>query len=224
MPTALPAHRRGVKPRGIAQVGPRLTGPDLATLGGRIRYLRESANETQRQLASALGVARTSVLYWESGEGAKAARVREIAQRYGVATDWVLAGDGAAPRLAGKPAKIHEITEIHNGHDGRQSGAQIWVVPPLKDYPEARAWRAQMDFTPFVARGDTIFIVEAGSSQIPDSIYLVEVGKKLRQLVLLRAHLRADGTIAMHDARDNAIDQKALKRIVGRVVGRYGSL
>lgn len=60
-------------------------------IGERIGQARESANETQQNLADALGVKREMVTYWENGKRPiKAETLFQIAKRYSVSGDYLL--------------------------------------------------------------------------------------------------------------------------------------
>ena len=63
------------------------------TIGQMIGKIRSENNETQQQLADALGVKRELITYWENGtpkREIKAALLAEIAKRYNVSADYLL--------------------------------------------------------------------------------------------------------------------------------------
>ena len=61
------------------------------TIGQRIGEIRTENNETQKQLADALGVKREIVTYWENDtRSIKAEQLARIAKRYNVSADYLL--------------------------------------------------------------------------------------------------------------------------------------
>ena len=60
-------------------------------LGAKIREIRRMKNETQQQLASAIGVVQQSVAAWESGRCMpNIESLTKMAEHYNVSTDWLL--------------------------------------------------------------------------------------------------------------------------------------
>ena len=65
--------------------------------GARLRALRRQHGETQPELAKTLGLSRSAVSMYESGEREpKYELLTQIAAHYGVELDWLLGRDGAA--------------------------------------------------------------------------------------------------------------------------------
>lgn len=69
--------------------------------GPRLQSLRESAKESRRTLARAIGTHPASIVRWETGDGLPHAELlAEIAVHYGVSVDHLLLGESvAAPSI-----------------------------------------------------------------------------------------------------------------------------
>ncbi|WP_149931849.1 LexA family protein [Acinetobacter oleivorans] len=67
----------------------------METLGTRLKNLRKSRKLTQQQVADAIGVSKTSVIYWEKDENLpKHDSLMTLAQILGVTSDYLLSGKG----------------------------------------------------------------------------------------------------------------------------------
>ncbi|WP_415872119.1 LexA family protein [Acinetobacter pittii] len=65
----------------------------METLGTRLKNLRKSKKLTQQQIADAIGVSKTSVIYWEKDENLpKHDSLMALAQILGVTSDYLLYG------------------------------------------------------------------------------------------------------------------------------------
>lgn len=65
----------------------------METLGTRLKSLRKSKKLTQQQIADAIGVSKTSVIYWEKDENLpKHDSLMTLAQILGVTSDYLLHG------------------------------------------------------------------------------------------------------------------------------------
>ncbi|MCP9136839.1 helix-turn-helix domain-containing protein [Acinetobacter baumannii] len=65
----------------------------METLGTRLKNLRKSKKLTQQQVADAIGVSKTSVIYWEKDENLpKYDSLMTLAQILGVTSDYLLNG------------------------------------------------------------------------------------------------------------------------------------
>lgn len=68
----------------------------METLGTRLKNLRKSKKLTQQQVADAIGVSKTSVIYWEKDENLpKYDSLMTLAQILGVTSDYLLNGKGS---------------------------------------------------------------------------------------------------------------------------------
>jgi len=68
----------------------------METLGTRLKNLRKSKKLTQQQVADAIGVSKTSVIYWEKDENLpKHDSLMALAQILGVTSDYLLCGKGS---------------------------------------------------------------------------------------------------------------------------------
>ncbi|ARD29555.1 peptidase S24 [Acinetobacter lactucae] len=68
----------------------------METLGTRLKNLRKSNKLTQQQVADAIGVSKTSVIYWEKDENLpKHDSLMALAQILGVTSDYLLSGKGS---------------------------------------------------------------------------------------------------------------------------------
>ncbi|MCW3176941.1 MULTISPECIES: LexA family protein [Gammaproteobacteria] len=68
----------------------------METLGTRLKNLRKSKKLTQQQVADAIGVSKTSVIYWEKDENLpKHDSLMALAQILGVTSDYLLSGKGS---------------------------------------------------------------------------------------------------------------------------------
>lgn len=67
----------------------------METLGTRLKNLRKTKKLTQQQVADAIGVSKTSVIYWEKDENLpKYDSLMTLAQILGVTSDYLLNGKG----------------------------------------------------------------------------------------------------------------------------------
>ncbi|MBJ9947803.1 helix-turn-helix domain-containing protein [Acinetobacter bereziniae] len=67
----------------------------METLGSRLKNLRKTKKLTQQQVADAIGVSKTSVIYWEKDENLpKYDSLMSLAQILGVTSDYLLNGKG----------------------------------------------------------------------------------------------------------------------------------
>ncbi|MCU4639321.1 LexA family protein [Acinetobacter courvalinii] len=65
----------------------------METLGNRLKSLRKSKKLTQQQIADAIGVSKTSVIYWEKDENLpKHDSLMNLSQILGVTSDYLLHG------------------------------------------------------------------------------------------------------------------------------------
>lgn len=68
----------------------------METLGTRLKNLRKSKKLTQQQVADAIGVSKTSVIYWEKDENLpKHDSLMALAQILGVTSAYLLSGKGS---------------------------------------------------------------------------------------------------------------------------------
>lgn len=68
----------------------------METLGTRLKNLRKSKKLTQQQVADAIGVSKTSVIYWEKDENLpKHDSLMALAQILGITSDYLLSGKGS---------------------------------------------------------------------------------------------------------------------------------
>ncbi|MEN8411088.1 S24 family peptidase [Acinetobacter bereziniae] len=68
----------------------------METLGSRLKNLRKTKKLTQQQVADAIGVSKTSVIYWEKDENLpKYDSLMSLAQILGVTSDYLLNGKGS---------------------------------------------------------------------------------------------------------------------------------
>lgn len=68
----------------------------METLGTRLKNQRKSKKLTQQQVADAIGVSKTSVIYWEKDENLpKHDSLMALAQILGVTSDYLLSGKGS---------------------------------------------------------------------------------------------------------------------------------
>src|SRR5690349_14979820 len=76
----------------------------MKTVGQRITHFRESVlGLTQEDFAKELNVTRGAVGNWERDKPIARKSVEAIANRWGLSTEWLLAGRGRAPGEAAKP-------------------------------------------------------------------------------------------------------------------------
>jgi len=69
----------------------------METLGTRLKALRKNKKITQQQVADAIGVSKTSVIYWEKDENLpKHDSLMALARVLGVTSDYLLNGKGGS--------------------------------------------------------------------------------------------------------------------------------
>ena len=79
----------------------------METLGSRLKELRRQRNLTQQKIADALGVSKTSVIYWEKDENVpKHESLIALAKTLGTTTEWLLNGVAAPEKSNADIAKM----------------------------------------------------------------------------------------------------------------------
>lgn len=79
----------------------------METLGSRLKELRRQRNLTQQKIADALGVSKTSVIYWEKDENVpKHESLIALARTLGTTTEWLLNGVAAPEKSNADIAKM----------------------------------------------------------------------------------------------------------------------
>lgn len=79
----------------------------METLGSRLKALRRQRNLTQQKIADALGVSKTSVIYWEKDENVpKHESLIALAKTLGTTTEWLLSGVGVPEKSNADIAKM----------------------------------------------------------------------------------------------------------------------
>lgn len=75
-----------------------------STFGLRLRVARDAANLTQLQVASALGVASTTIArYEQDADVPRTERARELARILGVSSSWLVLAEGFGPAIVTDP-------------------------------------------------------------------------------------------------------------------------
>ena len=73
-------------------------------LSEKIHYCRKKAMLSQEALAERIGVSRQAVSKWETGEAMpEVTKLLQLAQAFGVSTDWLLSEDDPAPEAPMEP-------------------------------------------------------------------------------------------------------------------------
>lgn len=67
-----------------------------ASIGARVKEVREAAGLTQRAFGLPLGVSRGAVGNWEQGKGIKRENLQAISERFSVSFDWLATGSSSA--------------------------------------------------------------------------------------------------------------------------------
>jgi SOS-response transcriptional repressor LexA len=144
----------------------------METLGVRLKRLRNSKKITQQKLADAIGVSKTSVIYWEKDENTpKHDSLTALAKVLGTTTDWLTSGkEGDAP------AQQEDGREIFS--NVRPTKRKLRKIPVL-DFVQAGMWREVVydgmhpkdeTFTTYEGRDpNAVFSLEVdGLSMAPD--------------------------------------------------------
>lgn len=144
----------------------------METLGVRLKRLRNSKKITQQKLADAIGVSKTSVIYWEKDENTpKHDSLTALAKVLGTTTDWLTSGkEGDAP------AQQEDKREIFS--NVRPTKRKLRKIPVL-DFVQAGMWREVVydgmhpkdeTFTTYEGRDpNAVFSLEVdGLSMAPD--------------------------------------------------------
>ncbi|MCU4419849.1 LexA family protein [Acinetobacter lwoffii] len=144
----------------------------METLGVRLKRLRNSKKITQQKLADAIGVSKTSVIYWEKDENTpKHDSLTALAKVLGTTTDWLTSGkEGDAP------ARQEDEREIFS--NVRPTKRKLRKIPVL-DFVQAGMWREVVydgmhpkdeTFTTYEGRDpNAVFSLEVdGLSMAPD--------------------------------------------------------
>lgn len=134
---------------------------NLMTIARRIAESRTTMGWTQSALASAVGVSRTAVSFWEDGKSApRRDKIPIIAKALGVDPDWLEHGETRREGIVMMPIK----GEIAAGlwREAIERGDETIPVAPHGDYPTAAQYALQV-------RGNSINKIAA------DSEYLIAV-------------------------------------------------
>lgn len=106
----------------------------METLGVRLKRLRTSKKITQQKLADAIGVSKTSVIYWEKDENTpKHDSLTALAKVLGTTTDWLTSG-----KEDNAPAQQEDDREIFS--NVRPTKRKLRKIPVL-DFVQAGMWR-----------------------------------------------------------------------------------
>ena len=99
-------------------------------LADRIRRSRKLAGMSQKQLAQALGVQRSTVANWESRDGITpgADRLHRLASACNVSFEWLATGRGDM----GLPGHIHDVPAVE----------ELLVLEDLREIRLVLAWRS----------------------------------------------------------------------------------
>lgn len=83
----------------------------METLGSRLKALRKNKKFTQQQLADAVGVSKTSVIYWEKDDNLpKHGSLTVLASVLGVDTDYLLYGKGDPNSLPKEQSNVVPVS------------------------------------------------------------------------------------------------------------------
>lgn len=144
----------------------------METLGVRLRRLRSSKKITQQKLADAIGVSKTSVIYWEKDENTpKHDSLTALAKVLGTSTDWLTSG-----KESEATAQQEDEREIFS--NVRPTKRKLRKIPVL-DFVQAGMWREVVydgmhpkdeTFTTYEGRDpNAVFSLEVdGLSMAPD--------------------------------------------------------
>lgn len=78
-------------------------------LSEKILYCRKKAMLSQEALAERIGVSRQAISKWETGEATpEVTKLLQLAQTFGVTTDWLLSEDAPQPEPSPQPTLNHE--------------------------------------------------------------------------------------------------------------------
>lgn len=106
----------------------------METLGVRLKRLRNSKKITQQKLADAIGVSKTSVIYWEKDENTpKHDSLTALAKVLGTTTDWLTSG-----KESDAPAQQEDERKIFS--NVRPTKRKLRKIPVL-DFVQAGMWR-----------------------------------------------------------------------------------
>lgn len=107
----------------------------METLGVRLKQLRKENKVTQQQLADAIGVSKTSVIYWEKDENMpKHESLMALAKALKTTPDWLLSGKpNQTPSIDSNPA-----SDLYT--NVRPSKRKLRKIPVL-DFVQAGLWR-----------------------------------------------------------------------------------
>ena len=107
----------------------------METLGVRLKQLRKENKITQQQLADAIGVSKTSVIYWEKDENMpKHESLMALAKALKTTPDWLLSGKtNQTPVIDSNP-----VSDLYT--NVRPSKRKLRKIPVL-DFVQAGLWR-----------------------------------------------------------------------------------
>ena len=107
----------------------------METLGLRLKQLRKENKMTQQQLADAIGVSKTSVIYWEKDENMpKHESLMALAKTLKTTPDWLLSGKvNQTPIIDSSP-----VSDLYTNI--RPSKRKLRKIPVL-DFVQAGLWR-----------------------------------------------------------------------------------
>lgn len=134
----------------------------------RIRETRQAAGESQRELAAALGVAPSTLSYWENGAyEPDFTSISKIADRYGVSVDYILCRTDMPKDATGKMNAVGVVTPLY--------GVKTRSVPVLGNVACGMPKMANEEHEAMVAVGAEVqadFCLRAkGDSMIGDRIH-----------------------------------------------------
>lgn len=101
----------------------------MATIGDRVKEIRQRRGITQKELASSSGVSQQMISKLESGKSTETAGIVQLARALRVAPDWLADGTGAPEEPSGKVAEgLPAISAIQNVTPGPDIRGQVPLI------------------------------------------------------------------------------------------------
>jgi transcriptional regulator with XRE-family HTH domain len=215
--------------------------PSIENLGSRLHKVRVAFGDAQEDIASKLGVTRSSVSQWEHNIVMPTVdKVEAMAHRYNCTFEWLMFGRGDEPALPMPSRRRRQpagtarselfvgqtILEYHS-HNAKEPSPE-WHIPSHAlpcDAGAAVFFSAPADLPP-IMRGDYVLIDKTQCEIQLAGQWLVELAGSAHPMLVrsrvAKAHERPIIEVISHD--DVVFGIRSIKSVIGRVVARFGWL
>ena len=215
--------------------------PPSESLGSRLRKVRVAFGDAQQDIATKLGITRSSVSQWENDTVMPTVdKVEVMALRYSLPFEWLMFGRGDEPTLPTPGRRRRQSADTARSE--LFMGPMILECRPLNANEPSPEWhipghalpcnasdavffKAPADLPP-IMHGDYVLIDKSQRELQLTGQWLVELTGSAHPMLVrsrvAKAHDRPIIEVISHD--DVVFGLRSIKNVIGRVVARYSWL